>query len=591
MPVLPPQRWLPIAGRPPRTSVWAGLLAIGLATGPAHAALFEDATATLGPTAEWSNKVIVDDLDGDGDLDIAFANGGNYASAGDPEPNRLFFNDGTGALTSWTLPGDDLCRSIQGADLDGDGQPDLFVSGAHQTASRLFRGTGDPTIPFEETSGALPDTAHSIGDVVLGDVDADGDLDAVLADWGPGNPLSNGGAVTRLWLNDGAGSFSDVTAAQMPDTAVGMSWDAELADVDGDADLDVLVSSKASASSALFLNDGTGTFSDASSQLPAFSNNYEFAPMDIDADGDVDLVTINDGPGLGEHIFVNDGTGTFSDGTDTALPPAANLGHDDNVVEFVDLDDDGDPDFVIGSLSGPDRALINDGGVFSLLPAPTFEGPPTPGTLSLAFGDLDGDARPDAVMAQGETADTDRLYAGVDVAVDTHGPVLAILANGASLVARVHDRTTPVRAADLAVRLEPSGTPLTWMGGQLWRVDGTVVSDTDEELCATDRAGNTACIPLETPVDTGALPIDTSDPPDTASPGDTDAANRPCGCALRSDRAGPPDQAVLIGGMALLWLFGRRTRGADHGSEPRSGVSSAPHRRPSPPSHFSPPAR
>src|SRR6185436_11228195 len=115
-----------------------------------------------------------------------------------------------------------------------------------------------------------------------GDVDGDGDLDVVLADWGDGNPFESKGRV-QLWLNDGTAGFTDVTVDRMPDTLVGFSWEIELLDIDNDWDLDLAISCKACEGSFLFENDGSGTFTDVTDgRMPAFTNNYEFTPIDLD---------------------------------------------------------------------------------------------------------------------------------------------------------------------------------------------------------------------------------------------------------------------------------------------------------------------
>ena len=492
-------------------------------------ALWIDVTERLlDSTAGWTNKVELADLDGDGRLDLLFANGGDYSTPGEPEMNRVFLAPPAGGAgerfreATRSVFGDvpDLTRVIKARDVTGDGRVDVFVGNTYQTRSRLFVATGDGGF-VERTAGHLPPLDLSLGDAEAGDVDGDGDLDLVLADWGPGNNMLNGGGRTRLWLNDGSGRFTDATAERMPDVRVRFSWDLELVDVDNDLDLDVLVSCKRCAGGKLFRNDGEGSFEEDRRGLPQYTNNYDYVAMDLDGDGFLDLVTVNDGDvvaGVGssrrEHVFQNDGEGRFRDMTDLWWPDEQNLGYDDNVIAYLDYDSDGDADFLIGSLSGPDRLMINDGlkggehPEGRLVVAPdVLEGTQTPGTLGMSIGDVDGDGLIDIVQSQGEhpTAVQERIFSGRGLAPDARAPVVSLVtvepsASGDRLVrARVHDRKSPMQPTDFAsveVRFDlmdaPTSAPMRWYGGYLWR---TVVPAEagNVEVCATDAAGNTAC--------------------------------------------------------------------------------------------------
>jgi hypothetical protein len=493
-------------------------------------ALWVDVTAdAIGQTRYWTNKVEIADLNGDGCPDLLFANGGDYSTPGAPEPNQVFVNTGPGfrftdvtTQVMGTTP--DLARVIKARDLSGDGLVDIIVGATYQTQSRLYLGTGQGRFA-EATASHLPAMPLGIGDLEPGDVDGDGDLDLVLADWGPGNNMTNDGGRTRLWLNDGTGRFADATAARMPDLKIRFSWDLELVDVDNDHDLDVLVSCKRCPGSSLFRNDGTGTFTDDPRGLPQYTNNYEFEAMDLDGDAWLDLVTMNDGEIVGgngssrrEHVFRNDGKGRYRDATEAWWPPAHNVGEDDNMLAFLDYDSDGDADFLVGSLSGPDRLLVNDGRGHLTARLDTFDGKPTPGTLGLALADLDGDGRMDVVQGQGEhkTAIDERVFSGRGLAADTAPPSVTIVsvsgaAGGRRVVrARVHDRKSPslptewrrvvVEWTSSAGRRE---APMRWYGEYLWRADwpADIVPAATYRVCATDRAGNAACAepPFTTP--------------------------------------------------------------------------------------------
>jgi hypothetical protein len=482
-----------------------------------YAGLWEDATAsTIGATEDWTNKVEIADLDGDRLPDILFANGAAYETPGPPVANRIFLNGGPGqrfedATTRILGDLETLTRVIKVRDLNADGLPDIVLGATYQRQSQLFLGAGEGR--FELATDLLPPVELSLGDLEVGDVDADGDLDMVLADWGVGSPMENTGGRVQLWRNDGSGRFTDVTAAAMPDTLVRFSWELELLDVDNDWDLDVAVSAKRSDTSFLFTNDGTGTFTDVTAdRMPHFTNNYEFEAMDLDADGFLDLVTINDGPDIGrgfqEHVFRNDGSGAYVDVTPEWWPNEANVGEDDNIINFLDVDSDGDADFIVGSLTGAERLLINDGAGHLSLVTTAFNVAISAGTLGMAVADLNADGRPDVVDAQGENpaATDERVYLATErLAADTAPPIIRTdLVAGARGIVVVHARVIDgmsASAADQQRRVEvrwdgaDAPLPLAWYGEFLFRGSVTVPDDvTGLQVCATDQVGNEACV-------------------------------------------------------------------------------------------------
>lgn len=240
-------------------------------------------------------------------------------------------------------------------------------------------------------------------------------------------------------------------------------------------------------------------------------NNYEFTPIDLDADGFLDLVTINGGPDAGrgfpEHVFRNNGGGSFEDVTAEWWPDEAKPGFDDNVVVAVDIESDGDADFFIASLDGPDRLLLNDGSGRLSMVIGLYDGAPSHGTLGWAVADLNGDRRPDLVESQAETPgyEAEKVYFATDaVPPDTAPPIITTdYEPGASgrltVHARVHDNRTPNMPHDWqAVEIRwPNGdrVPMTWYGENLFRAEHDVPSDAgDAQVCARDAAGNEACV-------------------------------------------------------------------------------------------------
>ncbi len=478
--------------------------------------LWVDVTeSTIGETEGWTNKVELADINGDGLVDLLFANGGDYETPGEPEFSQVFLNQGSEQMFKEVTqevfgPTGMLVRVIKVRDVNNDGQPDIMVGATFQTQSQLYLGNGSGKF-INVTTTHLPQIDSSIGDLEFGDVDGDSDLDVVLADWGLGSPMSNEGGRTMLWLNDGAGHFSNVTEAQMPDVLVKFSWELEFVDIDNDYDLDILVSCKRCQGSFLFENDGMGNFKDATEgRLPQFTNNYDFETIDVNGDDYLDLVTINDGLGSREHLFLNNQQGGFDDATNQLWPSSANFGCDDNMHVFLDFDSDEDADLLIGSLSCPDRLLENDGsGILKqagLIPGASS------GTLGIAAADLNGDHKLDVVMAQGEDPDTsaEKVYFGQDIHPDTAQPIITLVEIISTLDpnqpiqirARIHDNKSPTMPHDwqsIVLRWTADGqlqeTLMQWYGEYLWRgtIDGPPSGDFSYQVCAIDAAGNEAC--------------------------------------------------------------------------------------------------
>jgi len=483
-----------------------GVLFVLAQSANARAQMWQDATPDcLGTTSEWSSKLELADVDGDGQLDILVANGSGYSTKGpNPEPARVWKNlaNWSGAaphcqeISSTAVLGFmGWSRVIKAADADGDGDLDIFTGGAYQTQAKLFINNNGTWI---DASAQLPQQLTSIGDAEFGDVDGDGDLDIVMIDWGAGNAQTNSGGPLRIYLNDGSGHF---TAATAPAQLIRFSWDLTLVDVDNDWDLDIVVSSKSSPQSYLFTNDGHGAFTLQPDALPKFTNNYALEPMDIDGDGYIDLATINDGPGSTNHLFINRRDGTFADETSTRLTGTANPGADDNAVVFLDVDNDGDADMLYASLSGPERLVLNDGSGHFTLAAGSATPNDTPGSLGIAVGDLNGDGRLDVVQSQGEVDFPEKVELATSaVAVDTQPPVVRVeqvYLAATKVRARVHDHQSPSRIADwksVVLTVGSTDVPMHWYGEYLWAADVAAGVYGAYKVCATDRNNNKTCV-------------------------------------------------------------------------------------------------
>jgi hypothetical protein len=284
-------------------------------------------------------SVAIGDVDGDGDLDLLTA---NYSS----HTVSVRLNDGRGSFsvpaTNPELAVGYFPRSVAVGDVDGDGDLDLltanFIFGG-TVSVRLNDGRGNFSAPAtnpEPTVGIYPVS------VVMGDVDKDGDLDLLAANFHGNTEMTLDGTVS-VRLNDGTGNFS--APAINPNPAVGIyPSSVVIGDLDGDGDLDLLAANSGSNTVSVRLNDGQGNFlTPATNPDPIVSRFLESITVgDVDGDGDLDLLAANAYSNT-VSVRLNDGRGNFSSPPTNPDPAVGDAPYS---VVVGDVDGDGDLDLL-----------------------------------------------------------------------------------------------------------------------------------------------------------------------------------------------------------------------------------------------------
>lgn len=360
------------------------------------------------PTNEYPTGAAAGDIDGDGDLDLYIAVS-TQGVPSNPAQDRLYLNDGRGRFTDVTsrLPVDtDDTNGVALGDLDGDGDLDAVLAN-EVTACRIYLNDGAGN--FQDAPALLPPQAWPgprLFCVALSDFDLDGDLDIFFA-----------GGTNWLWINQGSAGFLDASATNLPVAQFAPIWTRDIAvgDVDSNGYPDLVLGNlggQGGALSELYLNSGGALFVDATAShlRPSPRPTMGVDLGDIDSDGDLDILFANISNGSlpqglsQDQVYVNVGAGRFVE--DTLALPFENSATNDGV--FVDLDGDGDLDVLTanGPLSGlpsqPDQILRNDG-------TGTFLG--TPGGIEVLgvelsthrwiVGDFDRDGDLDGIAISG----------------------------------------------------------------------------------------------------------------------------------------------------------------------------------------------
>ena len=394
-----------------RSVILPALIGSWSIVGAVHAQQFLDRTSTRFPTqAVYSNQLSFCDVDGDGDLDIAFADGQGYSSAGAALRAKLYINDGDGVFSDESdarIPVTGWFRGVEFGDIDRDGDWDMVLANDFFREPVLLENDGFGF--FTDVSDRLPGIPLSSARAQFADVDDDGDLDLAFCHSGTSSRFGSNGR-PQLYLNDGTGTFTDATATNTPNAIVRDQQDCLFFDMDNDLDLDLHIGSRSSSGggSQLWRNDG-GVFTRLVDSVPGDGSTYSYDAGDVDGDGDLDLLGANAGSSNRELLLLNDGDGTSW--TDISGNIAPNPTADDNDSKFIDYNMDGRLDFVIAALGASQDRFYRNTGTGNFIQANNLQTSINDSSLDIGFGDVDGDGRPDCVTAQGEFGNfQNRLY-------------------------------------------------------------------------------------------------------------------------------------------------------------------------------------
>lgn len=265
------------------------------------------------------------------------------------------------------------CQAVALGDLDGDGDLDA-VSGGLLSVSKVWLNDGHGH--YSATAQAIGSDTDIVRSLALGDLDKDGDLDLVLGHDASSSP-------DAVWFNDGSGHFTNSGQSLETNGTYGLA----LGDVDGDGDLDIVTAVRYQPNT-VWLNDGAGMFTDSGQTLSNLGSEDtpDVELSDLDGDGDLDAVFAGYDPYYTE-VWTNDGSGTFSHYQQLGVGYTMD-------VAVGDVDGDGDADIVLANKYQPNEVWLNDGtGTFSDSgQALGSDGPlGYPGSSGVALGDIDGD--------------------------------------------------------------------------------------------------------------------------------------------------------------------------------------------------------
>lgn len=395
---------------------------------------FTEQTGTNNPFSSFpvENNIVLafDDVDGDGDLDVV--KGNRLGEIRYYKNTNNVFTEQTGTDFPFDLSDVGATSDPEFTDVDGDGDTDLVV-GAQAGNIRYFRNDGTGNFKVDQLGTTFQKThlvSRTAASPVFIDFDGDNDLDLVIG--------SNEGNL-EYYENDNGSYELDNSVNDIFLQQVRVPWEAspEFVDIDGDNDLDAIIGG-GNGEFNFFKNNG-GVFEeqprDSLNPFSLLDVGSSASPtfIDLDNDGDLDLVSGNLD---GQFKYYEDSLGIFVERTGMDNPFSGFDVGDYSSPVFVDLDKDGDLDLVSSNYQNSSglHYYENTAGVFTeqigsdnpvaglsmkARATPTFADLDKDGDLDLLVGQYYGDGAIDYFINNKDSSFTkqtgaDNPFDGID---------------------------------------------------------------------------------------------------------------------------------------------------------------------------------
>lgn len=242
---------------------------------------------------------------------------------------------------------------ISVADVDMDGQNDIFIGGARNQSGSLFLGKRNTFVKLDQNAFEKDKASEDLQNLFF-DADGDGDQDLYIVSGSSEFGSASFALVDRLYLNDGKGNFKN-SGQSLPVTTPQHTSTVKAADFDKDGDLDLFVGTRMKnngygipQSSFLLQNDGSGRFKNVTrttaKALVDIGMVTDAIWVDRDNDGDNDLMVV--GEWMGIRLFDNVDGQLMEISKEVGLADTSGWW---NTLVTSDLNGDGFPDFVLGN--------------------------------------------------------------------------------------------------------------------------------------------------------------------------------------------------------------------------------------------------